>query len=89
MTATNARTRACPCDCGQQVSAGRVACPAGWDRLPEQLRDAITRAAAARRGCRGDEVALTAYRRARQAALDWYTRNPPAAGRAPRRRGAS
>jgi hypothetical protein len=75
VTARPARTYACPCDCGQQLPAGRVACPTGWDRLPAEQRYAITRAATRRRGCRGVEVALSEYRRARQAVLDWYTHN--------------
>ena len=83
-------THVCPCDCGQQLPAGRVACPAGWARLPEQVRDAITRATAAKRHVNGPNhgAAVLAHRQAVSAALDWYAHHslvPCASRRAARR----
>lgn len=70
-----APTHACPCGCGAPIARNRLACRAGWRRLPARMRRAVMDAWQA---C--DTAAHTS---AVAAALTWYRENQLPAG-APR-----
>lgn len=69
---TRPSTHLCPCGCGQAIARTRVACPAGWYRLPADLRDDVNRTWRARRPDLTNQAAAAAHRDAVTAALRWY-----------------
>lgn len=62
-------TRDCPCGAGHQIRPGLLVCPAGWARLPEQLRERVVDTQRARRT--GDTGAAERNRAAVAAARAW------------------
>ncbi len=71
MATAQRTTHTCPCGCGQQVPRHLLACPAGWRRLPADLRLRINAAWRRRR------LDPAGHRDAVTEALAWYRDNRP------------
>lgn len=65
----------CPGHCGRRVIHSMLACGPCWLELPQQLRDAVTKADNIRRRDPKDPVRIAAHRRAVAACLAWYRAN--------------
>jgi hypothetical protein len=65
----------CPCGCGATVARTKLACRAGWYRLPRELREAVT--GAYRR--RGTPDGRAEHMAAVRDAIRWYQDNRPGA----------
>lgn len=63
----------CPCGCGAAVSRTRLACRAGWYRLPKVVRDAVTGAYRRRSTAAGRAEHLAAVRDA----IRWFQDHRP------------
>lgn len=65
----------CPGQCGRRVVHSMLACGICWPRLPQDLRDAVTRTDNIRRRNPNDPVRSKAHRLAVVACLAWYRQN--------------
>jgi hypothetical protein len=83
MTKPTDTTHDCPCGCGERIPRNKLACKAGWVRLPQPLRVEVTAAWRAIGEAADDEAeraARTQHTHLVRRSLTWFRNHPEGGG---------